>query len=135
MITNYLFNYEKQFDEGALSRTRSNLVKKETLAMCCKELHLDEYIIMGNGAKNNVSNESIYEDVFESLMGAIARDQGIKKVIQILQKTLIQHYHSEAFNTKDFKTLLQEHLQSKGLHPPVYEKKTDDCAKIKIVEV
>ncbi len=135
VVTNHLFHYEKQFDEGALSRARSNLVKKETLAKCCKELHLDEYIIMGNGAKNNVSNESIYEDVFESLMGAIARDQGIKKVVQILQNTLIKHYHSEEFNTKDFKTLLQEYLQSKGSHPPKYVKKTDDNAKIKIVEV
>ncbi len=135
VITNYLFNKEKHLDEGNLSLTRSNLVKKDTLSMCCQEINLDKFILLGKGAQNNVSNISIYEDVFESFMGAVARDQGIKKVIAILEKTLIKHYNRDIFNEKDAKTKLQEILQSKGSHPPEYLKKTDDNAKVKIVEV
>lgn len=136
VITNYLFNHEKHLDEGHLSLTRSNLVKRDTLSMCCKEIGLDKLILLGKGAQNNTSNESIYEDVFESFIGAVARDQGIKKVINILEHTLIKHYNKMGnFDQKDAKTTLQEILQSKGSHPPEYIKKTDDNAKIKIIEV
>ena len=81
VITNFLFNKEKHLDEGTLSLTRSNLVKKETLSKCCQEIHLDEFILLGKGAQNNASNISIYEDVFESFIGAVARDQGIKQIV------------------------------------------------------
>ncbi len=135
VITNYLFHHEKKMDEGQLSLTRSNLVKKDTLSKCCREINLDKFILLGKGAQNNISNDSIYEDVFESFMGAIARDQGIKKVIHLLEHTLIKHYQKESFSEKDSKTTLQELLQSKGSHPPEYKKMTDDNAKVKSVEV
>lgn len=135
VVTNYLYNYEKKSDEGSLSLIRSNLVKKQTLAKCCVDMGLDRFIRFGKGAKNNISNESIYEDVFESFIGAVARDQGIKKVVKIVENTIMYYYKNNEFNIKDYKTQLQELLQSKGINPPEYQKITTDHSKIKKVVV
>lgn len=136
VVTNFLYKSDKS-NEGSLSLTRSNLVKKQTLASCCRQIGLNKFILFGNGAKNNISNESIYEDVFEAFMGAIAQDQGIKKVIQIIQSTLIKNYHSniEKFTNKDYKTQLQEILQAKGINLPEYTKITTNYSKLKKVKV
>lgn len=136
VVTNNLYNFEKKSDEGSLSLIRSNLVKKQTLAKCCIDMGLDKFIKFGKGAKNNISNESIYEDVFESFIGAVARDQGIKKVIKIIEKTVMKYYKNSEFKVeKDYKTQLQELLQSKGINPPEYQKITTDHSKIKKVIV
>ena len=134
VVSNILYNKNKS-NEGSLSLIRSNLVRKEVLAKCCLDLGLDKLIQLGKGAKNNISNESIYEDVFESFIGAVARDQGIKKVIKILESTLMKYYNNEEVSLKDYKTQLQEKLQSKGINPPEYQKITTDHSKVKKVIV
>lgn len=136
VVTNFLYKRNSNYTEGEISLFRSNLVRKEVLAEICCDIELDRLILLGNGAKNNTSNISIYEDVFESFIGAVAQDQGIKKVIKILEKTIIKKYGNFIDDiVKDYKTQLQEMLQSRSMGTPKYIKVTNNNSKLKISKV
>lgn len=72
-------NYEEfhcEHSEGDLTKMKQRLVEKKTLAKRIDELGLAQYLIMGEGdKKNNVMEEdSVKEDLFEAIIGAIALD-------------------------------------------------------------
>ena len=62
---------QKGYDEGVLSRIRSQYVCKEYLAQRAQELGLDQFILYGSG---EVPTESSREDMMEALIGAVAVD-------------------------------------------------------------
>lgn len=77
------YNYEEDFDEFAseksesqLTEIKSKLVQKNTLAERIDILELSEFLIMGIGdIKKNVCKEnSVKEDLFEAILGAVAID-------------------------------------------------------------
>ena len=61
----------RDYDEGVLSRIRSQYVCKEYLAQRAQELGLDQFILYGSG---EVPTESSREDMMEALIGAVAMD-------------------------------------------------------------
>lgn len=122
VISNFIYSRKietnkgslRDLDEGEMTRVRSKLVKTESLARAAVDLGLDKVILVGHGFENtcNINLNKIHEDVFESFIGAVAQDQGIKKVIKILDKTLIRYYNEGLVTTeKDYKTIFQEEMQ------------------------
>ncbi len=71
---------QKQFsssiDEGELTKIKSRMVRKSTLARRIDELGFAHCLFMGEGdIKNNISNEdSVKEDLFEAIVGAVTLD-------------------------------------------------------------
>lgn len=63
-------------DEGELTKLKSRMVEKRTLAARIDELGFSEGLIMGNSdIKNHVAEEmSVKEDLFEAILGAVALD-------------------------------------------------------------
>ena len=64
-------------DEGFLTKTRSKLVKTETLAKLCLNIKLDKYIVMSQHVElicNGRKNARILEDTFEAFIGALLND-------------------------------------------------------------
>ncbi len=119
IIVNYLYGKKPEMDVGNMSTIKSNVVKKETLANACKQINLNKLILIGKG---NIISERICEDVFEAFIGAIAQDQGIKKVSQILNKTIIKSYEMNEIDiSKDYKTRFQEEIQASNIFKPIYE--------------
>lgn len=68
--------FVSEYQENDLTEMKKKLVEKTTLANCIDNLGLAEYLIMGKGdVKNNVQNsDSVKEDLFEAIIGAIALD-------------------------------------------------------------
>lgn len=68
--------FSSQFDEGELTRIKARMVEKKTLARRIDELGFTEFIKMGNGdIENNVNEQqSVKEDLFEAILGAVALD-------------------------------------------------------------
>jgi ribonuclease-3 len=66
---------------------------------------------------------SILADVVESLLGAIFLESGLEQTRQVILKLFKNRMSSLDPNAhpKDFKTQLQEYLQSRKLPLPVYE--------------
>lgn len=70
--------YSSRFDEGELTELKSSLVEKKTLAQRMRELGFAKYLIMGHGDElQKVDREqSVQEDLFEAIIGAVALDSG-----------------------------------------------------------
>ena len=64
--------------EGQLTKIKSRMVEKRTLARRMDEMGFAEHLIMGNSdIKNNVQEEiSVKEDLFEAVVGAVTLDCG-----------------------------------------------------------
>jgi len=61
---------------GQLSEIRKNYINKKTLAHCLRLKQLDQFVLLGKSDLNNnaADSDSILEDVFEALIGAVKVD-------------------------------------------------------------
>lgn len=83
--------YECQHSEGKLTVIKKSLVQKSNLAYRIRMLGLEQFLIMGQSDYNqNVQNEdSVQEDLFEAILGAIAIDsnwdmQTLQEAVEIM---------------------------------------------------
>ena len=125
IINDYLFLRFPEYGEGKLTRLRSTLTRKETLAQVASELGLGEFLRLGKGEIKIGGRErsSNLADCLEALTGALYLDQGFVKTSECLcawfQGALEKLRSPEG--AMDPKSLLQEMTQ-KDLHTlPVYE--------------
>lgn len=79
------------YGEDNLSQIKSRMVNKKALARRMDELGFPEYLIMGKGdIKNNINQEdSVKEDLFEAIIGAVAIDsrwdlKDLQKVVEAM---------------------------------------------------
>ena len=76
-ITNGEYNeFKAKYQEGKLTEIKKDLVEKKMLAKCIDRLGFNQFLIVGKGdAKLNVKEEdSVKEDLFESIVGAVVID-------------------------------------------------------------
>jgi ribonuclease-3 len=114
--------------EGKLSRWRSSLVSRKTLAQIASDLRLGEVVLLGRGEKQTGGAEkrSILAAVLEALVGALYLDGGLEVVGNFLM-SVYQPLFAELstgddslFKLMDKKTHLQERTQSLYKMAPLY---------------
>ncbi len=124
IISEILFECFPRVDEGALTRMRASLVRKETLAARAHELAIAKYLLIGGSMRKNNHDygDSILADAFEAIIGAVYLDSDMQMV-----KTLLMGWFEQPLlqvsrlNLKDEKTRLQEYLQQNNLPLPNYQ--------------
>ena len=116
------FEYFQQL-EGDLSKTRSKLVKKETLIACCQELKLDQYIKINYSAKNALDNGnlSILSDLLEATIAAIYLDSGLENARKFIIHKILPFAIENFMSEQNYKSSLLEYIQAIGKLPPTYE--------------
>lgn len=81
------------YDEDDLSKIKSRMVNKKALARRMDELGFSEHLIMGKGdIQNNINQEdSVKEDLFEAIIGAVAIDSGwnLKDLQKVVEAMLV----------------------------------------------
>ncbi|MBT8420058.1 MAG: ribonuclease III [Gammaproteobacteria bacterium] len=110
--------------EGELTRFRSRLVRRKTLAELARQLDLGQYITLGGGEikTGGEDRESILANAFEAVIGAIYLDGGL----DACRHSILHIYASrpdigsERDAIKDPKTQLQELVQAMRLPLPEY---------------
>ncbi len=108
--------------EGDLTRMRSRLVRRETLAAQARSLGMPACLRLGGGALGSGSGDALLADAFEAVVGAVYLDSDLSTVKTVLLKLFTQELAQLSPHTpKDYKTRLQEHLQKHGLPLPLYE--------------
>jgi ribonuclease-3 len=125
VVADDLFHHFLDASEGQLSRLRSSLVKRDTLAKVARELHLGDYLRLGQGELRSGGHhrDSILADTFEALLAAIYLDGGYeatRKVILSIFSSRIHQFNPRQ-HQKDPKTQLQEYLQSIKVDLPSYD--------------
>jgi ribonuclease-3 len=119
IVAEYLFVNFPDLREGELSRIRSHLVKKDTLAVIAGEIDLGKLVILGPGElkSGGQQRDTILANTLEAVIGAIYLDQGLdeaKRFIFSLFETRISGLPSPS-ELKDPKSQLQEYLQANNL--------------------
>lgn len=80
-------------DEDGLSKIKSRMVSKKSLARRMDELGFAEHLIMGKGdTLNHINQEdSVKEDLFEAIIGAVAIDSGwdLKSLQKVVEAMLV----------------------------------------------
>jgi len=124
VVADWLYVNYPQLAEGKLSRMRSSLVRKETLAIVARELGLSSYLILGEGElkSGGFNRDSILADTVESIIGALYLDSGFEASRGFIYKNFAEHFDgiSEKSTFKDAKSRLQEAMQKNALALPVY---------------
>lgn len=85
-------SFRCDFNEDELSKIKSRMVSKKPLARRMDELGFSEHLIMGKGdIQNNINKEdSVKEDLFEAIIGAVVLDSGWnQKIIQSVIEAML----------------------------------------------
>jgi ribonuclease III len=127
-IADMLFREFPQHDEGHKSKLKAWLVSEPSLAQLAIELGLGDFLILGRGEEKSGGRrkEALIADSFEALIAAIYLDGGIEPAREFIARRfrpLIEEAKTtrdEAAYTSDYKSALQERLQSQERGLPEY---------------
>ena len=110
-VTSEYFYLNTDYKEGEMTKHRANYVCEKALATYAKEIGIDKQIKVGHGQINNL-NDTIVADVFEAIIGAIYLDQGYDMVKKYIDTIIIPYIKKNIDFNSDYKTKLQEMVQS-----------------------
>lgn len=141
-ISDYIFHQYKHLPEGDLTKARANVVCEASLAIKAKDLNVGNYLFLGKGEENTGGRQrgSILADAFEAIIGALYLDGGFRAARDFVLSNL-SDFVSLAVKGhlfKDYKTQLQELLQSKSNGKILYQvarEEGPDHAKTFSIEV
>lgn len=100
-------------DEGVLTKTRAKAVCEAALNLYASKINLNEYLLLGKGEEQTGGRNrtAIIADAFEAILGAIFLDGGFIEAQNVVMNLFVP-YLNEVLKYKDYKSLLQEKLQS-----------------------
>lgn len=108
----FIYTGNPDMNEGKMTRLRASIVCEPTLAMCARQIHLQEYIMLGKGEDltGGRTRDSIISDALEALIGAIYLDGGFANAKEFIHRFVLNNVeHMQLFY--DSKTILQEIVQ------------------------
>jgi len=124
IVGEYLFKKFPDINEGDLSKLRASLVNEKGFQKLANSINLGKYIFISAAEENNDgrSKSSICSNAFESLIGAIYLESGLKKAEEISLKLLEDAYPKIDLKSvfRDYKTTLQEITQAQMGVTPTY---------------
>lgn len=124
IVSSFLYQTKDKAEEGELTNLRAYIVKTDSLAKGSKALDLGRFLKLSRGEEltGGRENTQLLANTFEALLGAIYLDLGIEKAKILVEKVLIPLFETEIKEgaPKDFKSQLQELVQSKFQTSPKY---------------
>lgn len=116
-----LFELKPPIPEGQMTTRRANLVCEKTLANIAREFKLNKFLKLGVGEEKmgGRDRDSIIADMFEAFIGAIYIDTDIDNVFALLD--IMMSHHIDDLQSVDYKTKLQEYVQSDARRSIDYE--------------
>lgn len=101
-VSKYLMDRYPGSDEGFLTRVRSKLVRGTTQTMIAERIGLRARVSMAERAEGKRSDDSVAEDAFEALIGALFLDRGFDACYEWISRV----YEANV----DFADAVREHV-------------------------
>ena len=125
VIADLLFNEFPEHDEGQKSKIKAALVSTATLARLADRLSLGEHLLLGRGEEKTGGRQkqALLADSYEALIAAIYLDGGIEHARAFVARefaALVDEARRVGAGGQDYKSALQELVQSKGAPLPEY---------------
>ncbi|MDD3266295.1 MAG: ribonuclease III [Burkholderiales bacterium] len=118
-----LYRLYEDYPEGKLSKIRASLVNQDSLVEIAEQLNLGVYMYLGDGElkSGGRSRPSILADCLEAIFAAIMLDSDFAESQRVIERLFYYPLRQQEDNsTKDYKTKLQEYIQSKRIALPAY---------------
>ena len=119
VVTDILYHRYENQREGFLTNTRSKIVKRDSLNLLAVEIGLDKLVKVTKYV-NTHTNNNIYGNALEALMGAVYLDYGYRQCKKFVEQRLIHTFidlDKVAENEVNFKSRLIEWCQKNRLEP------------------
>lgn len=123
-IAGTLFKTHPEMREGDLTKAKSFLVQTEYLANLARRENYTDFIRAGHSltVEEATKHNSILEDIFEAVIGAIYLDQGIKFTTRFIRNIYGDDVKNfELTDLKDYKSILQEAMQAEYRESVIYK--------------
>ncbi len=125
IVADTLFHRFPRYSEGQKSKIKAAVVSTQSLARHAERLGLGDHLILGRGEEKTGGRfkAALLADAYEALIAAIYLDGGIDAARAFLSRELevaISAGEQPDFHGQDFKSALQERLQSLGRPLPEY---------------
>jgi ribonuclease III len=117
-------------DEGELSKLRALIVNEDALARIARELRVGELLRMGRGEEltGGRDKSSVLADALEAVIAAVYLTEGLAGAMALVDRHFADALDgvAEGRSGDDYKTRLQELMQSQGRLPPRYRVVAED---------
>jgi len=125
VIADVLFREFPRFDEGQKSKAKAAVVSTATLAKQAERLQLGDHLLLGRGEEKTGGRrkQALLADTYEALLAAVYLDGGIEHARALIVREfapLIDELRRDGVTGQDYKSALQELLQSRDLPLPDY---------------
>ena len=125
VLSEYLFKMYPNYQEGKLTKIRSAIVRKESLAKMASNLGWGDFLRLGKGEKNSggAAKLSSLCDLFEAVIGALFLDSGYDTVKSFITELIDKEFPNpdKLLDVNNPKGDLQEFTQQKFGCIPKYE--------------
>ncbi len=124
IVADHLFSMHSGVLEGELTKMRSWLVNRKSLAFCSRKIGLDTFVMMSYSAAKSLEkgSESIIADALEAIIGAIYLDSGLDVAHRFIVNTMLPLLITNSVMVdRNYKSLLLEAVQAVGKSSPCYE--------------
>ena len=142
LVSHRLMERFPSADEGELSKLRALIVNEDALARVARELHIGELLRMGRGEEltGGRGKSSVLADALEAVIAAVYLTEGVTGAMVVIDLHFAEALDgvAEGRSGDDYKTRLQEMMQSQGRAAPRYRvvaEEGPDHAKTFEVEV
>jgi len=124
VVSEYLLEVIPDRTEGDMAKVKSFVVSEDSLEGIARALRLDNFILIGRGEEysGGRSKKAILADALEAIIGAYYLDSGFAAAQRFVERLLVPEIDKvrEDRHAKDYKTLLQEHVQKRMKTYPHY---------------
>jgi dsRNA-specific ribonuclease len=121
----YLFDRYPEFDEGILTKLKTNIVSRDYLSKFAKYYNFDKYLLLSNHMENIHGRQidRLLEDCFEAFVGALSKDLGFYITQDFIIKTIEQcvNFSELLYFNQNYKDRALNYFQMKGWNFPKYE--------------
>jgi len=123
-IAEKLYQDSPQSNEGEMTKLRSALVRRDTLASLARAIKLGDYLYLGRGEEASGGRDKPVNlaGALEAVMGAIFLDQGIANTRDFILRLFKRELERTASRGAgiDYKSRLQELIQAREQQAPSY---------------
>jgi ribonuclease-3 len=120
VVARRLYEIHPDWTEGALTKARAALVKKDALAARAKALGLDEWVHLGRTElRAGRRKASILANCFEAVLGAVYLDGGLEQIEPVVERCFGEELVDRRV-PHDAKTAFQEWAHAELRETPRY---------------
>jgi ribonuclease-3 len=110
IVAEQLYRDDPAMAEGAMTKRRATLVRRETLARVARAINLGDFLLLGKGEEGTGGRDKVpnLAGALEAVIAAVYLDRGMETTREVVLRLLADEWRRPAPGGRDYKSRLQE---------------------------